>query len=192
MEQEKISLKGTAKVGYEIWKPIKGYKGYEISNFGNIKRFGRLLKLSAWNNYKVIRLRSNGNEKTMYVHRLVAMTFIPNPSNKPMVNHIDGNKLNNNSENLEWCTKQENEIHAWTHGMKEKIRETSKRNLEIARQFIHNKKAIVQMDVDGNVVKIWDSASDAMKITGIDSSGISKCCNGKLKIVGGYKWRFIE
>ena len=177
----------------EEWKDIKGWEGvYEISNLGNIKRNGKTLKISVWSKYKVVRLHEKERTKTMYVHRLVAMNFIPNPENKPMINHKDGNKLNNEVSNLEWCTRQENEVHAWTHGMKEKIRITSKENLKIARCFIHTKIPVVQMDLDGNFIKKWDSASDAMKETGIDGSGITKCCRGKLKKTGGYKWQYLE
>jgi len=193
METEKHSAKDTARVGCEEWKDIKGWEGiYEISNLGNIKRNGKPLKIKAWSNYKVVRLHEKKRAKTMYVHRLVAINFIPNPENKPMINHKDGNKLNNEVSNLEWCTRQENEVHAWEHGMKEKIRTTSKENLKIARCFIHTKIPVVQMDLDGNIIKKWDSASDAMKETGIDGSGITKCCRGKLKKTGGYKWRYLE
>lgn len=192
METEKHSESVMGNLISEIWKDVKGFDGYEISNLGNIKRNGRLLKLSAWNQYKTIRLRTESNEKTVYIHRLVAMAFIPNPENKPMINHIDGNKLNNTVSNLEWCTRQENEIHAWKHGLKERIRETAKENLKIARMHVHTKKPVTQMTLDGKVIKLWDSASDVMKEIGIDASGITKCCKGKLKKTGGYKWQYTE
>lgn len=193
MEQEKISGNDTEKAFCEEWRPIKGYEGlYEISNRGNIKRCGRLLKLSAWNKYKVIRLRKDGNSKTQYVHRLVAQTFIPNPENKGYVNHIDCNKMNNSIENLEWCTRQENERHAWEHGCKEKIRDCARENAKKARSYIHNDIAVSQYTLDGCLVKNWSSGVQAMRHTGIDSSAIAKCCKGKLKTTGGFKWQYTQ
>ena len=176
----------------EEWRPIAEFEGYEISNLGNVKRNGKLLKLSPWNKYLTIRLRTAEKNKTAYVHRLVAMTFIPNPENKPMINHIDGNKLNNDVKNLEWCTRQENERHAWNHGMKERVRDAVKENLKIARTYIHSKIPVTQMSLDGEVIRHWDSASDVMKQTGIDASSVTKCCKGKLKKTGGYKWHYTE
>ena len=193
MEAEKISSKGMARVICEIWKDVEGWEGvYEVSNAGRIRKNGKILKCGVWSRYKVVRLREKERASTVYVHRLVAKSFIPNPEMKPIVNHIDGNKLNNNVCNLEWCTKQENEIHAWKHGMKEKIRITSRENVKIARLFNHSKISVTQKDMSGNVLMIWDSASDAMKETGIDGSAITKCCRGKLKQTGGYKWQYTE
>lgn len=174
----------------EIWKPIRNTDEYLISNYGNIKRNGISLKLNAWSLYKTARIKMNGKYRTLYVHRLVAIHFMPNPKNKEIVNHKDGNKLNNRVDNLEWCTRQENERHAWKNGYKEKIRETSKVNIEIARKFINNKIPVIQYDTNGNFIKEWDSASTVMKEIKIDSSGIIKCCKGKLKKVGGYKWKY--
>lgn len=174
----------------EKWKYIRNSEEYMISNYGNIKRNGKELKLNVWSKYKVINLKLEGKYKTHYVHRLVAETFIPNPNNKPIVNHIDGNKLNNNVNNLEWCTKQENERHAWKKGLKEKIRETSKKNLIIARKYINNKIPVIQYDLNDNFIKEWESSSDAMRKLGIDSSAIIKCCRNKLRKVGGYKWKY--
>ncbi len=112
----------------EIWKTIKGYeKLYIISNFGRFYAYSKIIVgrdssskptkamyLTPFESrgYKYINL-SNNNKKIKYrVNRLVALHFIPNPENKPFVNHIDGNKLNNNATNLEWCTHAENMNHA--------------------------------------------------------------------------------
>lgn len=97
----------------EKWKDIKGYEGlYQVSNFGNVKSLNykrtnkeALLKLQTnTDGYKIINLRKDGKNKLYLVHRLVAMTFIPNPNNYPIVNHKDENKENNSVDNLEWCT----------------------------------------------------------------------------------------
>lgn len=93
-------------------------KGYFVSPKGNIyNRHGNLIKGAIDHcGYKHVIL----NRKNKRVHRLVAETFIPNPDNKPCVNHIDGNKLNNAVDNLEWCTHSENTKHAYDNGLEEK------------------------------------------------------------------------
>lgn len=91
----------------EIWKPINGYEGlYEISNTGRVNSLisGRILKTYPNNKgYLYVRLTKDGQHKAFSVHRLVANAFIPNTERMEQVNHIDGNKQNNYSENLEWC-----------------------------------------------------------------------------------------
>lgn len=111
-----------------IWKDIPGYEGlYQVSNFGEVKSFykfrdgkkERILKHAINDSgYKIVVLTKNKKPKSLRVHRLVALTFIDNFENKPQVNHIDGNKLNNNINNLEWCTNGENEKHAYKLGLK--------------------------------------------------------------------------
>lgn len=112
----------------EIWKDIPGYEGfYQVSNMGNIKSLdryikhqkggnrlirGRFMKQQAQKNgYLSVMLQRDSKEKRISVHRLVALAFIKNQSGKPEVNHIDGNKLNNFANNLEWCTRVENYKH---------------------------------------------------------------------------------
>lgn len=114
----------------EIWKEIKGYDGlYEVSNFGSVKSIDRLVIHSnglifnykgnnlkqecVKNNYRRVTLSKNNKQKRFHVHRLVALHFIPNPKNKPCVNHIDGDTSNNYVANLEWCTHSENEKHSY-------------------------------------------------------------------------------
>lgn len=110
----------------ETWKDIVSYEGiYQVSNKARIKRI--MSRKNASNkiiNYNIcpkgyhkVCLTTNGKNKTFTVHRLIIGAFIPNPENKPFVNHIDGNKLNNNIENLEWCTQKENIEHAWKTGL---------------------------------------------------------------------------
>ena len=67
--------------------------------------------------YETVVLTKNGSRKNFTVHKLVAWTFIPNPENKPQINHKDGNKLNNRVSNLEWVTEKENQIHKWKNGL---------------------------------------------------------------------------
>lgn len=115
----------------EQWKEIKGYREtYEVSNLGNIRRKGRigtrnnvisehyLVLCDNSSGYLRCGMNIDGTQKSYLVHRLVAEKFVPNPYSKPFVNHIDGNKHNNSETNLEWCTKSENELHAWKIGLK--------------------------------------------------------------------------
>lgn len=116
----------------EIWKTIEGYPNYEISNLGRVKRlahlasrkrvrphgsdfplfFGeRILNTRKNIGYYIVSLRDNGNRKTFKVHRLIALAFIPNPENKPFINHINSIPSDNRIENLEWCTPAENANH---------------------------------------------------------------------------------
>jgi len=101
---------------------ISGYeKEYEIHKNGSVfsKKLGRSLKQSSTKQgYKKVSLCKNGNQKTFKVHRLVAQAFIENPEKKITVNHKDGNKINNNLNNLEWATYSENAIHAYANGLR--------------------------------------------------------------------------
>ncbi len=100
----------------EIWKDIEGYEGlYQVSNLGDVRSLKyaggnkvKILKQGNVNGYKRVSLHKNNKQKNYFVHRLVAMTFIPNPNNLPLVNHKDENKTNNSVDNLEWCTQKYN------------------------------------------------------------------------------------
>ena len=111
----------------EIWKPVFGYENYyEVSNKGNVRSIGNfqmcnggkrpiccLNKNVHKQGYLSVRLYKDKKQKTFFVHRLVAKAFIPEQKEKLFVNHIDGNKSNNNVENLEWCSRSENIMHAY-------------------------------------------------------------------------------
>ena len=119
----------------ETWKIIKGYVDYQISTKGRVnsmKHFNcKILKQSKnKGGYYHVNLYENKIKKNIDIHRLVAQAFIPNPDNKPCVNHIDGNKQNNHIDNLEWVTCLENHKHAWKIGLK-----NSKHNQGIKHYF---------------------------------------------------------
>jgi len=114
-------------------KPLKGYEDhYEINEKGEVFSLDRVVinslgrkylypakkmkQLKHMTGYSVIRLSKNGNTKTCRYHRIVAENLIPNPYNKPFVNHKDGNKRNNHPSNLEWVTAKENTKHAIDSG----------------------------------------------------------------------------
>ena len=106
----------------EKWRDIPGYEGfYQVSDLGNIRsiRFNKIRNMKSWDShgYRAVELCMNNNRYTVGIHRLVALTFIPNPENKSEVNHKDRNKSNNNVENLEWVTQSENVAHAYRHGV---------------------------------------------------------------------------
>ena len=184
----------------EIWLEITEYDGiYLISNKGRVKSIGRVI--SGKNNskyfiserilknsitkrgYYKISLRNGNQYKTHSVHRLVAKTFIPNINNKTEVNHIDGNKLNNCVENLEWASSSENQIHAY------------KNNLQIPT-WLNKKgkdnyfsKPILQLDLCDNVLNRFECLRDACDKLNIKHSGhINECVNGKRITAYGFKW----
>lgn len=107
----------------EIWKAVMGFKGYEVSDFGNVRALkwnGLYRNLSQFNvsgGYKGVVFNVKGRSRIQLVHRLVAVAFIENYQCKPQVNHRDGNKKNNVADNLEWVTPRENTIHAVKNGM---------------------------------------------------------------------------
>lgn len=174
----------------EIWKAIEGYEGlYEISNYGRVKSLdrighggrklkGRILKKAKnKDGYFVVDLDSHGKRKQFRVHRLVATAFIPNPNNYPCVNHKDENKLNNNVDNLEWCTIKYNS----TYG-----------NAIIKRQKKRNYYSISKRVICIETNTIYDSIGKAAKALKIEKSAISGCCLNKYgyKTAGGYHWKW--
>lgn len=181
----------------EIWKDIENYKGYyQVSNLGNVRRIKiwcgnkncskfkngiKLLKkkISKKPDYYYANLTKNSKAKTHRIHRLVAQAFIPNPNNYPQVNHIDGNKLNNNVNNLEWCNN--------TYNIQEAIRIGlwKKRNDKI-------RKKVIQYDKENNIINEYNSLIEAEIKTGVRNGNISQCCKGKRKSAGGYIWKYKQ
>lgn len=120
-----------------------------------------------------------------FVHRLVAEGFIPNPSNKPQVNHKDGNKSNNSVDNLEWVTGSENSIHAFRHG----LRKPAKHYLGKFNELHNKSRSVDMLSLNGEVVKTFPSMQEAQR-HGFSQGNISAVISGLRKSHKGHLWRF--
>lgn len=177
----------------EVWRDIKGYEGlYQASNLGNVRnaKTKRILKQAKDKcNYCIVSLSKQSKHKTITVHTLVAKTFIikPNQNQKLQVNHKDGNKSNNNANNLEWITPSQNLKHAYKNGLK-RINDWQKKF--IANQGRKLSKKTIQYDLNGIFIKEWNCVRDIERELKISNESISHCCTGKTKTAGGYKWKY--
>lgn len=172
----------------EKWEEIEGTNGnYKISNYGNVLSVRKNILLKhcyGSTSYPVVGISINGTKKQVYIHRLVAFYFIPNPKNKPFVNHINGNRLDYSLGNLEWCTHSENVTHEYI--MKRRAGKTNMKGL-FGKENPNHKK--VKMIGDG-FEKIIFGISEAARIVGGSASHITKVCLGKLKTHKGYRWEY--
>ena len=160
----------------EIYKDIEGYKGYQISNHGNVKSLNynrtgkeKILKPAKdKNGYLMVCLRKQGKSQTHYIHRFVAQAFIPNPNNYLEINHRDEDKANNCVSNLEWCDRKHN-INYGT------------RNEKLSKQVLCVETGVV-----------YPSIMEVERELGFNNGNVVKCCNGKRKTCGGYTWRYVS
>lgn len=160
----------------EIWIPVKGFEGgYEVSNLGRIKSLKRV-EVCTWINktptrvrpeiimkptmgkrgYYEVYLHFKGVKKRCKFHRLLATAFIPNPENKPYINHKNGIKSDNSFDNLEWCNASENVTHAIKTGLNPRRPRYGKDNPAF-------KGAVLQKDMNGNIVAEYESMTHASK-----------------------------
>lgn len=129
-----------------VWKPVVGYEGlYEVSQNGDVRNVKTQKVLIPRNStsYSMVALYDNGKRKDLKIHRLVAQAFLPNPKNKPQVNHKNGDKLNNHVQNLEWCTNSENQKHAYKTGLR-KVTDYQIEIVKVAVSKAHS-KAVIDM-----------------------------------------------
>ena len=179
-------------------KDVIGYEGlYKISPNGEIfsEYSKRLLKpYVASDGYLRVNLCKDKKVKITMLHRIVAETFIPNPNNLPVVNHIDGNKANANAKNLEWATFSENSYHAFATGLSSISEKCRKAVSQIAAEngAKTTSKKIYQYDLDENLIEIFPSIREAERTTGISRANISQVCHGKRTKAGGFIWRLYE
>ena len=174
----------------EIWKDIQGYEGlYQVSNLGRVINFKskKIKCFSLVKGYCLVLLSKNGKTSMKRVHRLVAESFINNNNLKEEVNHIDGNKLNNNVENLEWCNHSENMLHSYKNNLHKRGLKICKRGLE--SPFIIK---VDQYDLKGNYIKTWNSLKEVENELNIFATSISKCCRGKVYTAGKYIWKYTK
>jgi len=152
---------------------------YSVSNLGNIRNdnTNKILKGKQSNNgYLYVDLWINNKPKQIAIYRLVAEYHVNNPNNFSVVNHIDENKINNISSNLEWCTH----IYNLHHGTAQK------------RKAVSKQVKVKQFTKNGKFIKEFGSCKDAEQSFGKTSSNISNCCKGRLKTAYGYIWRYSE
>lgn len=184
---ESITLEG------EEWRDVIGYEGlYMVSSFGRIfsKMKNRLLspcKNSSKMPHLYIDARKNGCRTKLYIHRLVALAFIPNPENKPCIDHINTIRHDNRIENLRWATYKEN-------GNNE-ITKINLSNSQKGKPKNGLRNPVIKLNKNGDFIKEYASMTDAA----IDTNGkrelsskISSCCNKKRKTAGGFKWMHKE
>lgn len=176
----------------EIWKKINNFDNYLVSNYGNIKSLSRVIKSprgktriiperilkpgKLQHGYLSVVLSNNIKSYTMRVHRLVAMAFIPNPNNLPIINHKDENPSNNHVDNLEWCT----------------VKYNTNYGTGISRRCQSKSKPIIQLSINNIPIKNWVSAKEAANKLGLHPGNISRCCNGIRKQAYGFIWKYKE
>ena len=182
----------------EIWKDIEGFEGkYQVSNLGNVKslnyngtKFARNLRPKKnMNGYLWVDLWENGVPNHFLIHRIVAMTFIDNPNNYPIINHKDENPLNNTVDNLEWCDYSYNVIYSLER--KGKRNNTTRKYTRRKNRDLRNKH-IIQKTKDNRFVREWKDLGEIDCLTDMRRWPISECCSGNRKTAYGYKWEFAK
>ncbi len=181
----------------ETWKPVPGYEDfYEVSDCGNIRsiavfsakyqriiqrRSPRMLRQeTSHDGYKRVVLSLYGKHRHFSVHRIVALSFLPNPGNLQEVNHKDENPANNHVFNLEWCSPSYNSNYG-TLPQRISQRQTN--------APYHSKK-VVQLSMEGKVISTFPSTCEAERQTGVSSECICRACKGRYSHAGGYKWEY--
>lgn len=194
----------------EKWVDIHGFEGeYQVSNYGRVRSLdrmivfkdgrrrrykGKVLSITSVTSsgYLEVKLSRNHTKISIYVHRLVAEHFCPNPDGKPTVNHNDENKFNNRADNLCWMTQGENNTanglaHRKNYNFSEKCRESLKRVTE------NNRKPVEQYDMNWNFIARYSCADEAMLSVEVkDRQYIAAACRNPRRTAGGYRWKYSK
>ena len=185
----------------EIWKPVVGYEDYyEISSMGRVRSLDRYARGSCdsiklhkgrilnpkidRDGYCIYNLCKDGQSKSFRGHRLVADAFIPNPDNKPCIDHINCVRSDNRLENLRWVTHKENNNNPITTNRMS----TAKKNQEKG----NHQTPIIQYDLNGNFIKQYPTIKEAVMETGTNRTSIISCASGRYKTANGFRWGYIE
>lgn len=180
-------------VSGEIWRVIQSRPNYQVSNLGRIRKIKTKVGLpcckyltvqmpSKYQSYCSIILQ----KKRFYIHRLVATAFIPNPKRLPQVNHKDGNKANNNVDNLEWVTRSENGLHAYNvlH-----IKPSAKGRFG---KDANRHKAVNVYSLSGEYIKRFETITEASQELNIETGSICHCAKGEYKSTHGYIFKYSD
>jgi hypothetical protein len=174
----------------EEWKPIVGYpRYYTVSNFGRIKSvfygYEKMIAQGLVHGYLYANIMPiEGKQKAVRVHRLVAKSFLQDDSLRKEVNHINGIKIDNRAENLEWCTRSENTLHSY-HILGQESPAKGKFGKDSG-----SSKPVLQTDLRDNVINEFDSVVDVQHKLGYHNTCISRALHGRRKTAFGYKWKF--
>lgn len=182
----------------KIWKDVPGYEGlYKVSSQGDVMSYvrdkkGHLLKAFPKNMNGIVYLAvglGSGTNRQKFVHRLVAAAFLEKPNGCNIVDHINTISTDNRVENLRWTTPDGNLKNPISHKRRmDAVRKVSKGKFGIES---HKHRGCVQMDMEGNVIKVWGCMSDAWRELGLDSGSLTRACQGKYESTGGFKWRYV-
>lgn len=193
----------------EVWKPVKGFEGlYEVSNLGRIMALPKIVTRrgksynikskimkpqQSGNGYLKICLHDNGRTSFLFVHRIVAQAFIPNPENKPCIDHINTIRDDNRVENLRWCTFKENRNNPITckktsDSLKGIDRVNVNKRMQL-RDKQNASKRVYQYDLNGNYIKSFGSVMEAARELGVKTKCISTECSSS-HYAYGYLWYY--
>ena len=195
-ERRPFGWQSTKSFEGEIWRPIKGFDNYEISNFGRVKSLSRVIANSLRpdhilrecydkDDYCDVHIFNNtGQMKVKRIHRLVAEAFIPNPNNYPIINHKDECTYNNFVGNLEWCTYKYNINYGTLPARKSIILKGHRTVCD---------KPVCIYDLDGNFIKKFKSVAFAVRELNIPGiTAIYDTCRGKDGYThSGYQWKYV-
>lgn len=178
----------------EIWKNIKNFENlYQVSNYGRIKSLKRtltdgriweerIMKTPLSSGYPSVSLRKDNVYFKIRVHTIVGHHFLKGYKKGYCINHIDGIKTNNHFQNLEWCSNADNIKHAYTNKLSNAV--------DIMKES--NSKSTVQLDLNNNLIQIFDSAKDAAEFINCPLQTITRVCRGERKSARGFIWKYLK